>query len=105
MYRPAETLESRLGVVVRDDLGTRRPPLASYADSHGRIRLDVEHVASVAPELGDDPAGRVFEVHPHDGASLLPRAPSDALEQDIARYEAHAHREHCRRVQEVPLKE
>ena len=105
VHRPTEGIESRFGVVSRNDLGVCVPPLAPEADADVRIRGDVVYVAGVAPVLGDDPAGRVLDVHPHDGAAPLSRLPSDALDQDVARHEPRSHRELCRRVHEIPLKE
>ena len=105
VYRPTEAIEPRLRVVIRDDLSACRQPPAPHADAHGRIRLDVDYVASVASVLGHDPAGRALDMHSHHRASPLARASSDALDQDVARHETRSHGEHRRRVQEVALKE
>src|SRR5439155_26805097 len=79
--------------------------LALDPNAYARIRLDVAHVGSMTALFGNDPAGRVRDMHPHNRASSLARAPSDGLDDHVTTDKTHSHGEHGRRVQEVPLKE
>src|SRR5439155_19560692 len=67
MARSTEAIESHLGIVLRNDPSPRGPPSPCDADAHVRVRIDVPHISSLISLLGNDPTGRVLDMHADNG--------------------------------------